>query len=244
MNYGVQLYSVRDCVKEQGMRETLRRVAEIGYKSVELAGYGDLTAAELRACADEFGLTVCGAHVGIKALLPDRIEQTVEEMKILGINELIIPAAKIKTEEQIREFLAQLEWALPRLREAGIDVGFHNHHTEYLPNDDGLYAMEILEKETDLFFELDTYWAFHAGIDPVAEMERKKDRLRVIHVKDGIPAAEGECGKPLGEGTAPVAAVYRKALELGLPMIVESETCTPDGMTEIRVCYDYLKSLE
>ncbi len=244
MEYGVQLYSVRDCVKEQGMRETLRRVAEIGYKSVELAGYGDLTPAELRAAADEFGLTVCGAHMGIKALLPDQIEQTIADCSVLGIRELIIPSAKIRTEAEIREFLAQLSEALPRLREAGIEVGFHNHHNEYLPNEDGLYAMEIFERETSLFFELDTYWAFHAGVDPVAEMERMSKRLRVIHVKDGIPAAEGECGKPLGQGTAPVAAVYRTALEMGLPMIVESETLMPDGMTEIRVCYEYLKSLE
>ena len=39
-------------------------------------------------------------------------------------------------------------------------------------------------------------------------------------------------------------AVYRKAIERGLPIVVESETLTPDGMTEISICYDYLKSLE
>ena len=48
----------------------------------------------------------------------------------------------------------------------------------------------------------------------------------------------------LGQGTAPVAAVYAKAVELNVPMVVESETLQPDGLTEAKICIDYLKSLE
>ena len=51
-------------------------------------------------------------------------------------------------------------------------------------------------------------------------------------------------GTPLGMGTAPVAEVYAKAVEMGLPMVVESETLTPDGITEAQICIDYLKSQE
>ena len=34
------------------------------------------------------------------------------------------------------------------------------------------------------------------------------------------------------------------SIEMGLPMVVESETCKPDGMTEAKICIEYLKSLE
>ena len=51
-------------------------------------------------------------------------------------------------------------------------------------------------------------------------------------------------GKPLGLGEAPVAEVYAKAVALGLQMVVESETQDPDGLTEAKICFDYLKSLE
>ena len=244
MKYGVQLYSVRDSVKDNGMEETLRRVAEIGYKSVELAGFGDLSAIDFRACLDEFGLSVDGAHVGTKALKADKIYETIADMEAIGCKRIIIPAAKLSNDEQIRDFLDLLTTALPILRMAGFEVGFHNHHTEFLPNDDGVIPMDTLKAETDLFFELDTYWAFHAGVDPLAEMERMGDRLKLIHIKDGIPSLGKESGKPLGLGEAPVEAVYRKAIERGLPIVVESETLTPDGLTEIKICYDYLKSLE
>ena len=51
-------------------------------------------------------------------------------------------------------------------------------------------------------------------------------------------------GMPLGMVEAPVPAVYAKALAMKLPIIVESETQTPDGPTEARICMDYLRSLE
>ena len=89
--------------------------------------------------------------------------------------------------------------------------------------------------------EIDTYWAYVGMKNPVALLERLKDRVKVIHVKDGD--ADGN-GTPLGMGTAPVADVYAKAIEMGLPMVVESETCKPDGMTEAEICIKYLKSLE
>ncbi|MBQ9760448.1 MAG: sugar phosphate isomerase/epimerase [Clostridia bacterium] len=245
MEYGVQLYSVRDSVADKGMKETLRRVAEIGYSFVEFAGFGDLNAEEIRACLDEFGLKVSGTHTSINALLPDRIDETIADMKVIGNKNLIIPGVKIKTAGDIREFLDQLAQALPKLRAAGIEVGFHNHHKEFLPNEDGIYAMDVFKKETDIFFELDTYWAFHAGVNPIEEMDRMGERLRFIHIKDGIPSlGTADGGRPLGRGEAPVAAVYKTAVERGLPLVVESETLNPDGMTEIKICYDYLKSLE
>ena len=72
-------------------------------------------------------------------------------------------------------------------------------------------------------------------------MEQLKDRLHFIHIKDGYADRRGE---PLGRGTAPVKAVYEKAKAMGIPMIVESETLTPDGLTEAKICFDYLKAQE
>lgn len=107
--------------------------------------------------------------------------------------------------------------------------------------EEGYVPYDELVSRTNLHLEIDTYWAYVAGKDPVALMEQYKDRLDFIHIKDGY--ADGR-GMPLGMGTAPVAAVYKKAVEMGIPMVVESETCTPDGITEARICFEYLKKLE
>ena len=47
----------------------------------------------------------------------------------------------------------------------------------------------------------------------------------------------------LGSGEAPVEAVVNKAIELGFGIVVESETQKPDGISEVKRCIDYLKSL-
>jgi hypothetical protein len=75
--------------------------------------------------------------------------------------------------------------------------------------------------------------------DPVAVMERLKDRIRVIHLKDGF---KGGKGIPLGQGEAPVQAVIEYAAANGITMVVESETLTPSGMDEAIACIDFLKA--
>ena len=129
----------------------------------------------------------------------------------------------------------------PKLAAEGITLGYHNHHKEFLPNKDGSNIEDQLIYRTNVMLEIDTYWAYVGMKNPIALLDRLGDRVKVIHIKDGD--AEGN-GTPLGMGTAPVADVYAKAIEMGLPMVVESETCNPDGMTEAKICIEYLKSLE
>ena len=86
-----------------------------------------------------------------------------------------------------------------------------------------------------------TYWAFAAKKDPVEMITRLKDRIRLIHLKDGDG---GHKGFSLGQGAAPVAAVRKKAIELGYTMVVESEGLDPDGVSEVRRCIEYLKELD
>ena len=127
------------------------------------------------------------------------------------------------------------------LEKEGIKLCYHNHSHEFEPNEDGQIIYDELVARTNLGLEIDTYWAFAAKQDPIALMEKLRDRLHFIHIKDGLA---DKTGKPLGQGEAPVKAVYQKAKEMGIPMIVESETLQPDGLTEAKICYDFLKAQE
>ena len=102
-------------------------------------------------------------------------------------------------------------------------------------------SLDELCRRTEIGMELDIYWAYDAGRDPLALMDALGWRLMAVHLKDGLPGGEG---KPLGQGTAPVKAVWEKAREKRIPIIVESETLTPDGLTEAKICMDYLRELE
>ena len=70
MQYGIQMYSVRD-LTEKDLALALQKVSEIGYKSVEFAGYFGHSAEEVKAMLEQFGLTVSGTHSGLDDLEKD-----------------------------------------------------------------------------------------------------------------------------------------------------------------------------
>lgn len=239
MEYGLQMYSVRDITKDD-LPGAVAKVAQMGYKLIEFAGFFGHTAEEVNKMLSDNGVKVSGTHTGLGELLND-YEGTLAFHKAINNPIYIIPGHDLSTKEKVDQFIEDVNRLQPMLKAEGIEMGFHNHSREFLPNEDGIIFYDELVSRTSLLLEIDTFWAYAAGKDPIALMEQYKDRLRFIHIKDGYQSGEG---KPLGQGTAPVADVYKKAVELGIPMVVESETLTPDGLTEAQVCYDYLKSQE
>lgn len=239
INYGIQLYSLRDMTGTD-LAGALRAVAELGYSSVEFAGFFGHSAAEICEMLDQNHLTVSSTHTDWKELTQARIDETIRYHKEIGNPNIIIPGADLSTPEKLDDFIALLNFAQPKLAAEGIALGYHNHYAEFLPNPFGAITHTELEHRTSVEFQIDTYWAYIAGRDPLAELERLQARIRYIHLKDGDADKHGMA---LGEGTAPVAAVHDTALRLGFGMIVESEGCKPSGVEEIGRCIRYLRSL-
>lgn len=240
MEYGLQLYSVRD-ITGQDLEGALAKVASLGYRFVEFAGFFGHSADKVKAMLDTYGLTVSGTHTGWQELSADRIDETIAYHKAIGNKNIIIPGADLSTREKLDALIALINEAQPKLAEAGIVLGYHNHSHEFIETAYGAHIHKELEERTQVEFEIDTYWAYVAGLDPIALLERLGERVRVIHLKDGY--LDGH-GMALGEGTAPVAAVREYAIAHGLTMVVESETCQPTGIEEVGRCMAYLNQLD
>lgn len=239
MKYGIQMYSLRD-ITDKKMDYALKSVAEMGYSFVEFAGFFCIPAVEIKAMLDNYGLYCSSTHTGWQEVA-DNFEKTVKYHKTIGNNNIIVPGADLSSQEKIDAFVAMVNEFQPKLSAEGIKFHYHNHSHEFLPNNDGSFIHKQLEERTKIMFQIDTYWAFAAKKDPVEMITRLKDRIEIIHLKDGDG---GHNGFSLGQGTAPVAAVRAKALELGFTMVVESESLDPDGVSEVKRCIDYLKQLD
>ena len=237
-NYGIQLYSVRDRTPTD-MKGVLKDLAQMGYKSVEFAGFFDHSAEDIVLMLKDAGLTLSGTHSGLNDLLTD-YDSTIAYHKAIGNKHYIIPGHDLSTQAKIDQFVLDVNRLQPLMEKEDIKLGYHNHAHEFLPNEDGSMIYNTLRAQTNLWLQLDTFWAYKAGEDPVKLMEELKDRLFFIHLKDGT--ADGK-GFPLGQGTSPVKAVHDKALQMGVPMVVESETLKPSGTEEALACITYLKSL-
>ena len=195
-----------------------------------------------------YGLTACSTHTGIAALVDD-FAGTVAYHKAIGCNDIIIPSAKFATAADVDVLVERINQWLPMLAAEGMRLHYHNHSKEFLPNQDGQIVEEELVKRTNVLLEIDTFWVFNAGLDPLKVLETYRDRLQFIHLKDGIPQnfADPESkpiGKSLGSGKAPVEAVRKKAIEMGLKIVVESEGLDPTGIEEVTRCIEYLKQLD
>ncbi|MBQ7828934.1 MAG: sugar phosphate isomerase/epimerase [Clostridia bacterium] len=239
-NYGIQLFSVRDSMAKS-VPDTLKKIAELGYKYVEFAGFFGHSAADIKAMLDEYGLICSGTHSGWEEIRPTTIMDTIRYHKTINNPNFIVPGLDLSSLDKIDAFCKVLTFAKPILEAEGIRLGYHNHSHEFVVMPWGSTIHSELERRTDVEFEIDTFWVYNAGLDPVTVLEKLKDRVRVIHVKDGI---KDVVGKPLGMGEAPVKAVVDYAKKNGLTMVVESETQTPSGLEEARICIEYLKSLE
>ena len=238
--YGIQLYSVRDAM-EKDVESTLQKVADMGYKYVEFAGFFGHSAEEIREMLDKTGLVCSGTHSNWEDLRPSKIMEIVAYHKTIGNPYYIIPGARLDTLERIEDFCNVMNFAQPILLAEGIKLAFHNHSGEFEVMPWGSTIHSELEKRTNIDFEIDTFWAFKAGRDPVAVVDRLKSRVNVIHIKDGF---KDGCGMPLGMGEAPLKRVIDYANDNGITMVVESETLTPSGIEEAEICISYLKSLE
>lgn len=238
--YGIQMYSIRD-LAEQSLDSALAAVAEIGYKYVEFAGFFGHTAEEVKAMLDRYDLKVSGTHTQFWELEND-FEATVAFHKAIGNKNIIVPGYDLSSKEKIDTYIEKCNAIAPKLAAEGINFGFHNHSAEFYPVDGVIPEIE-LETRADIMLELDTFWAFNAGEDPIAWMKRlyKEGKLSVIHLKDGF---KGGRGVALGEGEAPVAAVRALAEELGITIVVESEGLDPSGCEEIARCFAYLAKEE
>ena len=235
-SYGIQLYSVRDAM-EKDVASTLKEIAKMGYTSVEFAGFFDHSADEIKEYLDEAGLACYGTHSSFEDLRPEKIAETIAYHKKIGNTYYIIPGADLSTLEKIEDFAAVMNYAQPILAAEGLRLGYHNHSHEFAIMPWGSTIHAEIERRTSVDFEIDIFWAFHAGIDPVATIDRLADRIRVIHIKDGFKNGDGV---PLGMGEAPLGAVIDYARSHGIQMVVESETLNPSGLAEAKICIDYL----
>ncbi|MCR5056713.1 MAG: sugar phosphate isomerase/epimerase [Clostridia bacterium] len=240
MNYGLQLYSVRDFTGND-LPGTLKKVAEMGYEFVEFAGFFGYTDVQIKAMLDENGLKAYATHCGTGMLLPENIDETIRFHKGIGCGNFIIPGDDFSTNAKIDRFIDIMNFAQPKLLENGIKLHYHNHSSEFFPNSEGRFVHTELEKRTNMLFEIDTYWVYNADLDPIATLERLKDRIEVIHLRDGL---KGGIPTALGEGKAPVLDVLKKAKELGFKMIVEAENEDPDGLAVVKRCIDWLKKVD
>ncbi len=247
-----QFYTLREfTVTPAEFRESLRRVASIGYTAVQLSAVGafdhGLSAAEAKAMLDEFGLRCVATHRPWKRLATETLAE-IEFHKTLACDYVAIGGISGDfgyAPEDFRRFNATAAPVIKQLRESGIRFGVHNHAHEFIKfNGKHPFDVWVEEGGEDLMLEIDTYWVLEAGIDPAGLLRRCSGRIPMIHVKDREVVREGPRMAAIGEGNMDWPNIVAVGDAGGVECyIVEQDTCPRDPFDCLRSSFDYLAGL-
>jgi sugar phosphate isomerase/epimerase len=198
---GMQLYTVRGEL-EKDFDGTLAKIAAIGYREVEFAGYFGRTPAQVRDSLKRHGLTAPSAHIDFASLTGDRWTRALDDARAIGHQYLV----NAWVDESIRNqagawqrIAATYNTAAAAAKQHGIQFAYHNHHFEFYPRADagGKLPMDLILESCDpalVKIELDLCWISAAGKDPLDYFRRAPGRFPLVHVKGlrKVPPASAE----------------------------------------------------
>ena len=209
---GVQLYTLDPAI-DRDLEGTLKALAAIGYRNVEMAGLHGRTAADWRAALDRTGLACPSMHIqpsgrGTGASFADPAALA-RDMHLIGATTAVLPIPLFPTDfrppaetnagDGFRlsgKAMKRDDWArtadflnaaAKALAPEGIKVGYHNHNFGFAPLGGGGTGFELLLAGTDpktVTFEMDVGWVAAAGGDPLALLNAHPGRFTQMHVKD------------------------------------------------------------
>lgn len=242
---GVQLYTLRRAMAVNPSR-TLARVAAIGYREVEFAGYFGVAPAALRGLLAAHGLTAPAAHVD--ALDPAAWRAALAAAGVLGHRYLVlpwVPPERRRSLADIRGLAAACNRAGAEARAAGLRFAYHNQEYDLAPLE-GRIPYDVLLGETDpalVELEIDVYWMIKGGHDPLAYFARWPGRIPALHLKDSAgPPAHRQAD--VGAGRIDFRAILAQRDRAGTRHFFVEHDEPADAFASIGASYAHLQRLE
>jgi len=250
---GLELYTVRELFAKDPVG-TLKQVAAIGYKEVEL-GPGPKPAGlqqDLRA----FGLKAPSGYFDAPANI-EAWKKSVEEAHRFGLQYIVVgdnPKLDAQGWKRRADFFSECgRVAL----QAAVHFCYHAHFHEYARVDDTTgYDIMLTHCDPKLFnMEMDIFWAIYAGADPLHYWRRYPGRFPLLHIKDmrkGVkfdsrqspPDTGPNIFAPVGRGRIDWRRLFAHVHEAGAKHIfVEQDRCTLPPMEVAKIGFTYLKNL-
>lgn len=253
---GLQLYSVREELPKD-YEGTLRKVAALGYREVEAAGFYGHSAGDVKQAMTKAGLRCVSAHYPWDQL-STKLDSIIDFHKQLGAEYIICaypghkPGAGAGSGHDFT--LDDWHWNAEQfnrvgatVKKAGLRFGYHNHTPEFVKASGALPYDELL-RLTDpklVTFEMDCGWVTVGGGDPIAYLKKYPDRISMLHVKDFQRGVKPPHAAQLGHGSADYQAIFRAAKPGTIKhYFVEQEEFDIPWQEALKIDADYMNNLK
>ena len=249
----VQQFQLRTVIgTEKKARETLKLMKEAGYDGIELCGFmikkmpltirmltrlagmpmGKSGNLDWKKLIRESGLKVVSVHEDLGTILRAP-KEVIEEARTFHTNYVVVTGMHhfdYSDKEAVLELIEKLNKAGKLLKEGGISFLYHNHNCEFRKVEPGKTAFDLIIEKTDkeyVNFEFDSYWTAEAGVDPLAMMERLRERIKLYHINDRGTRVTGKTSSilksdsmELGYGNMNLTAMVEVAKKNGVKAII------------------------
>ncbi len=232
-------------------RGTFEKVADIGYKYLEIGNYLGPSQDDFKAFLKEINLVPIAGGTSISGMMDEEnLKTLVEDALDMGKKYMICywPWLDAGPGKTLDDFLAAAERTNKvgqQCASMGIRFAYHNHDQEFVPVDGYQWGYEAILENTDPAYvdmELDLYWAVKGGGDPVSLFKKYPGRFKILHVKDMDNTPEQVYTCP-GYGVIDFAEIFSKSKKAGVEYYIVEIDKHPEPIQCIQDSYDYLMNL-
>ncbi|HRR93022.1 MAG TPA: sugar phosphate isomerase/epimerase [Bacteroidales bacterium] len=245
---GLQLYTIRDEIFRD-VPGSLKKVSDMGYKYVELAGYENgkfygYEPAEFRKLVEDLGMEILSSHTQVEAqgITLENATKMAEDHAKLGvkycIQPWIVPEART-TIASYQKMAADWNQVGKIMKDYGILFGYHNHNFEFANVEGKIPYFDVMMAELDreyVTLEIDVFWVTKAGQDPVEIINKYPGRFELFHLKDMFTrqdpffTTEGVADfAPVGEGLIDFGPIIAAKETAGMKYMIVEQDLTKDG---------------
>lgn len=243
MQIGAQFFTLRDfCKDTDSFAESLKKVADIGYKTVQISGTCQYEPEWLKGELEKNGLECVLTHIPADKLQNDPAK-VAKDHDVFNCKYVGLGSFGFNEEKNIDDFIRIYKPVTSTLKQAGKYFMYHNHDGEFKKFNGKIVLENLAEafSPDEMGFTLDTFWVQAGGGDPAQWIEKLSGRVPCIHLKD---YAYGRKMAVIGEGNINFDRVFEKAESAGTKyMLVEQDDCNGENPFDcLKRSYEFLKS--
>jgi sugar phosphate isomerase/epimerase len=229
-DFGIQIYSVKENMAEDAVA-TIKAMASYGYTQIEGFDGGKgifwgMKNTEFKSLMDDLGLNFIASHANTF----QNLELQAEQAGAIGMEYLICPwVGPQKSMDDFKKLADDFNKQGEICKQHGLRFAYHNHGYTFIELE-GQIPQDYLMGNTDpelVDFEMDTYWVYTAGKDPIDYIKRYPGRFTLGHVKDksgDLDFEEPNGSTLIGKGIMDFPSILRAGMDNGMKyFIVEQE---------------------
>jgi sugar phosphate isomerase/epimerase len=245
---GLQLYTIRDAM-DVDVPGSLQKVADAGYKYLELASYADgkfynYEPSEFKKLVNGMGMEILSSHTQVEAegITLDNAQKMAEDHALIGVKYCIQPWIVEEARTTIASYQKMAaDWnQVGRImKDHGIQFGYHNHNFEFDVVEGKIPYFDVMLAELDkdlVTMELDIFWTTKAGRDPVDIIKKYPGRFQLFHMKDMYTreapyytTVDEDDFAPVGEGIIDFKAILAVKDIAGMKYMIVEQDLSKNG---------------